>query len=98
MPFLVNTKSCLQGKTHGTMESLCRANLEICLVDGKIGDDQTGNAFFSVEQAAKDNQAQAVRQSRPEEKDYSGYHTVHNLEIPNLSVTVSVHFTCSSSD
>lgn len=96
--FLVDTKSCLQGETHGTMESLCRANLEICLVDGKIGNDQTCNTFFSVDQAAKDNQAQAVRQSRPEEKDYSGYHTVHNLEIPNLSVTVSVHCISSSSD
>ncbi|CAF1072360.1 unnamed protein product [Adineta steineri] len=37
--------------------------------------------------AAKDYQNQAVRQSRPEEKDYSDYHTVHNLEIPNLSIT-----------
>ncbi|CAF3323798.1 unnamed protein product [Rotaria socialis] len=37
--------------------------------------------------AAKDYQSQAIRQSRPEEKDYSGYHTVHNLEIPNLSIT-----------
>ncbi|CAF4631975.1 unnamed protein product, partial [Rotaria magnacalcarata] len=37
--------------------------------------------------AAKDYQSQAIRHSRPEEKDYSGYHTVHNLEIPNLSVT-----------
>ncbi|CAF0835162.1 unnamed protein product [Adineta ricciae] len=37
--------------------------------------------------AAKDYQNQAIRQSRPEEKDYSGYHTVHNLEIPNLSIT-----------
>ncbi|CAF1002747.1 unnamed protein product [Rotaria sordida] len=36
---------------------------------------------------AKDSQNQAIRQSRPEEKDYSGYHTVHNLEIPNLSIT-----------
>ncbi|CAF2481411.1 unnamed protein product [Rotaria sp. Silwood2] len=38
---------------------------------------------------AKDSQNQAIRQSRPEEKDYSGYHTVHNLEIPNISITVS---------
>ncbi|CAF1089108.1 unnamed protein product [Rotaria sordida] len=37
--------------------------------------------------AAKDYQNQAIRQSRPDEKDYSGYHTVHNLEIPNLSIT-----------
>jgi len=37
--------------------------------------------------AAKDYQNQAIQQSRPEEKDYSGYHTVHNLEIPNLSIT-----------
>ncbi|CAF3352412.1 unnamed protein product [Rotaria sp. Silwood1] len=36
---------------------------------------------------AKDSQNQAIRQSRPEEKDYSGYHTVHNLEIPNISIT-----------
>ncbi|CAF2057881.1 unnamed protein product [Rotaria magnacalcarata] len=36
---------------------------------------------------AKDSQNQAIRQSRPEEKDYSGYHTVHNFEIPNLSIT-----------
>ncbi len=42
--------------------------------------------------AAKDYQNQAIHQSRPEEKDYSGYHTVHNLEIPNLSVTVSSFF------
>ena len=51
-------------------------------------------------QAAKDYQNQAVRQSRPEEKDYSGYHTVHNLEIPNLSVTVSglVHLPLRSFD
>jgi hypothetical protein len=40
--------------------------------------------------AAKDYQNQAIHQSRPEEKDYSGYHTVHNLEIPNVSVTVSI--------
>ena len=39
---------------------------------------------------AKDSQNQAIRQSRPEEKDYSGYHTVHNLEIPNLSITVNM--------
>ncbi|CAF0790318.1 unnamed protein product [Didymodactylos carnosus] len=37
--------------------------------------------------AAKDYQNQAIRQSRPEEKEMSTYHTVHNLEIPNLSVT-----------
>ena len=69
----------------------------MALLTVSFEDDQTCNAFCSVEQAAKDNQAQAVRQSRPEEKDYSGYHTVHNLEIPNLSVTVSVHCLCSSS-
>ncbi len=38
---------------------------------------------------AKDSQNESIRQSRPEEKSYVGYHTVHNLEIPNLSITVS---------
>ena len=38
---------------------------------------------------AKDLQDQTIRQSRPEEKDYLDYHTVHNLEIPNLSITVN---------
>ncbi|CAF1323044.1 unnamed protein product [Adineta steineri] len=36
---------------------------------------------------AKDDQMESIRQSRPEEKSYTGYHTVHNLEIPNLSIT-----------
>ncbi|UJR26392.1 hypothetical protein I4U23_007724 [Adineta vaga] len=36
---------------------------------------------------AKDAQNESIRQSRPDEKNYTGYHTVHNLEIPNLSIT-----------
>ncbi|CAF1110357.1 unnamed protein product [Adineta ricciae] len=36
---------------------------------------------------AKDAQNESIQQSRPDEKSYTGYHTVHNLEIPNLSIT-----------
>ena len=85
------------------MEIISCSYIEISIADGSI------IFVFSLTkkivsllifQAAKAAQTQSVQESRPEEKDYSGYHTVHNLEIPNLAITVRtlVFFTINSLD
>jgi len=38
--------------------------------------------------ASKDRQIAAIEDSRPPERDSLVYQTIHNLEIPNLAVTV----------
>lgn len=43
---------------------------------------------YSALMAAKDRQLAAIEDSRPPERDPLPYETLHNLEIPNLAVTV----------
>ena len=43
---------------------------------------------YSVLLASKDRQMAAIEDSRPPERDSLVYQTIHNLEIPNLAVTV----------
>ncbi len=37
---------------------------------------------------SKDKQMAAIEDSRPPERDSLVYQTIHNLEIPNLAITV----------
>jgi hypothetical protein len=43
----------------------------------------------SVLIANKERQMAAIDDSRPPERETSVYQTIHNLEIPNLAITVS---------
>jgi hypothetical protein len=43
---------------------------------------------YSILMTHKDKQLAAIEDSRPPERDPVAYETIHNLEIPNLAVTV----------
>lgn len=45
---------------------------------------------YSTLMATKDRQIAAIEDSRPAERDPLPFETLHNLEIPNLAVTVSL--------
>lgn len=47
---------------------------------------------YSALMANKEKQMAAIDDSRQPERESSVYQTIHNLEIPNLAVTVSTFF------
>lgn len=47
---------------------------------------------YSALMEAKDRQMAAIDDSRPPERDPVPFETLHNLEIPNLAVTVCFFF------